>query len=168
MRENAAYWIKKLQLIKHVEGGYFKENYRSDLIIAKEHLPENFHGNRAASTSIYFLLEKDQFSAFHRIASDEIWHFYAGDCIVIYELDEKGSLIEHRLGSDPEKNESFQIVISAGSWFAARLENGGEFALVGCTVAPGFDFAEFEMAERSLLIELYPVHTNLIMSLTRL
>ncbi|HTQ64934.1 MAG TPA: cupin domain-containing protein [Puia sp.] len=167
MKENAAYWIKKLELTKHVEGGYFKENYRSDLLIAKEHLPESFHGNRPASTSIYFLLEKEQFSALHRIASDEIWHFYVGDCITIYEFKEDGHLTEHHLGNDPEKNESFQVLINAGSWFGAKLKNGGEYALVGCTVAPGFDFAEFEMAERSFLLQLYPAHTNLIMSLTR-
>ncbi|MBS1600128.1 MAG: cupin domain-containing protein [Bacteroidetes bacterium] len=168
MRKNAAYWIEHLQLHKHVEGGYFKEYYRSDLLVPQQSLPSSFKGDRSASTSIYFLLERNQFSALHRIAADELWHFYAGDCLIIFELLSDGGIQEHRLGNDPEKGEELQVVIRAGNWFGSMLDNGGEYALVGCTVAPGFDFADFELAERTSLIQQYPQHSDVIRSLTRL
>jgi len=167
MIKNAAYWIDRLQLNMHIEGGYFRENYKSSISIARENLPASFKGRRSASTSIYFLLEKNQFSAFHRIASDELWHFYTGDCLVIYELTKDGALQEHRLGSNAEKGEMFQVIIKAGNWFGAKLENGGEYALTGCTVAPGFDFEDFELAERSMLIAQYPQHEEIIRSLAK-
>lgn len=166
MEKDAAYWIGRLQLKRHPEGGHFRETYRSSLSIEQRALPASFNGNRSVSTAIYFLLEKDEFSAMHRIASDELWHFYAGDGLVIYELMTDGSLKSHRLGNDAEKGEAFQVVVRAGSWFGARLDNGGEYALVGCTVAPGFDFEDFELAERLQLIELYPQHREIIKSLT--
>jgi predicted cupin superfamily sugar epimerase len=167
MSISAAYWIEKLQLIKHVEGGYYKEIYRSSITVNKNNLPEGFHGNRNVCTAIYFLLEKKQFSAFHRIASDEIWHFYYGDTLSIYEIETDGKMIEHKLGSNPEAGEVFQTVIKAGNWFASRVSNGYGYALVGCTVSPGFDFEDFEMAERKSLIEKFPRHENLIKQLTR-
>jgi predicted cupin superfamily sugar epimerase len=164
---NAAYWIEKLQLAKHAEGGYFSEVYRSSLTVNKVNLPDPFHGNRNFSTSIYFLLEGEQFSAFHRIASDELWHFYAGDSLIIFEVEQDGNLIEHKLGNNPENGESFQIVIKAGNWFGSRVGNGNGYSLVGCTVSPGFDFEDFELAERKLLIEQFPQHKDLIRNLTR-
>ncbi len=167
MKHNAAYWVSRLQLNAHIEGGYYREIYRSALSIKKENLPGTFHGDRSASTSIYFLLERGKFSAFHRIASDEVWHFYAGDCLLIYELMQDGSIKEHRLGNNPENGESFQLVIKGGNWFASKVSDEGEYALAGCTVAPGFDFADFEMAARSTLLKQYPQHTDIIISLTR-
>src|SRR5882724_11825978 len=158
----AHYWIEKFQLIPHVEGGAFREVYRSDLVISKSALPVFFQGNRNISTSIYFLLASGQFSAFHRIASDELWHFYYGDALLIYELGHSGGLTIHRLGSDVEKSESFQAVVKAGSWFASIPAEGSEYALVGCTVSPGFDFADFELAERETLAGQYPEHGELI------
>ena len=166
MQKDAAYWIQHLQLTKHVEGGYYHELYKSALVIPQQNLPVSFKGNRHISTSIYFLLEAGQFSAFHRIASDEVWHFYAGDTLVVYELEKDGSLIEHRLGSVPEKEESFQCVVKSGHWFGARLAPGSSYALVGCTVSPGFDFLEFELAKREELSKLYPHHADLIKMLT--
>jgi len=167
MSISAAYWIEKLQLIKHVEGGYYKEIYRSSITVNKNNLPEGFRGNRNVCTDIYFLLEKKQFSAFHRIASDEIWHFYYGDALSIYEIETDGKMIEHKLGSNPEAGEVFQTVIKAGSWFASRVSNGDGYTLVGCTVSPGFDFEDFEMAEQKSLIEKFPQHESLILQLTR-
>ncbi len=164
---NAAYWIEKLQLIKHAEGGYYRETYRSSLSVNKNVLPDGFHGDRNFSTSIYFLLEEKQFSAFHKIASDELWHFYAGNSLIIYEIETDGSLIVHRLGSNPENGESFQILIKAGNWFGSRLANGNGYALVGCTVSPGFDFEDFELAEKEKLIKEFPQHKELIKQLTR-
>jgi predicted cupin superfamily sugar epimerase len=167
MRPDASYWIKKLQLTQHVEGGAFRETYRSELTIPHTVLPLFFQGDRNASTTIYFLLASGQFSAFHRIAADEVWHFYFGDPLLVHEINHNGRLITHLLGTNPEKGESFQTVIKAGSWFASVPAPGSEYALVGCTVAPGFDFADFELAERAALSQQYPEHTELIQQLTR-
>lgn len=162
--KSAAYWIEKLDLESHIEGGAFKEVFRSTLIL--ENLPAGFKGARNASTSIYFLLQQGQFSAFHRIAADEGWHFYEGSPLTVYEIEENGTLTIHRLGSDFENGERFQTTIKAGSWFASRVEGEG-YALVGCTVAPGFDFADFELATFTTLSAQYPQHQNLIRELTR-
>jgi len=167
MRPNAAYWIEKLSLTQHVEGGAFREVYRSSLTIRHRSLPVFFQGDRNVATSIYFLLGKGDFSAFHRIASDECWHFYFGDPLLIYEIGHSGSLTVHRLGSNVEKGETFQTVIRAGSWFASVPAEESEYALVGCTVSPGFDFAEFELANRETLAQQYPEHGELIRTLTR-
>ncbi len=167
MRPAASYWIDKLQLTAHVEGGAFREVYRSELVLPKAALPLFFQGARAASTSIYFLLEKGQFSAFHRIASDELWHFHFGDPLLIYEIGHNGRMIEHLLGPDPEKGQSFQAVVRAGSWFASVPAADSEYALVGCTVAPGFDFTEFELAEREALTAQHPEYAAIIQTLTR-
>lgn len=166
-RPTATYWIDKLGLTAHIEGGAFREVYRSDLVIARKSLPILFQGDRNASTSIYFLLAQGQFSAWHRIASDELWHFYYGDPLLIYEITHGGKLTVHRLGQDPEKGEVFQTVIQAGSWFASIPAQESEYALVGCTVAPGFDFADFELAERATLSAQYPAYAELIGLMTR-
>lgn len=168
MRPNADYWIKKLQLTPHIEGGAFREAYRSSLSIPASGLPILFQGTRNICTAIYFLLQEGQFSAFHRIASDEIWHFYSGDPLVIYEINHGGSMIIHHLGSDPEAGQKFLTVIKAGSWFASVPAAGSEYSLVGCTVSPGFDFADFELAERTALSDRYPEHADLIHALTRI
>lgn len=167
MRPSANYWIQKLQLTEHVEGGSFREIYRSPLNAAAANLPATFGGDRQYSTSIYFLLKQEQYSAFHRIKSDEVWHFYYGDPLVVYELDEAGNLTQHQLGNDPEKGQQFQCVIKAGNWFASRPQQGSEYSLVGCTVSPGFDFADFELAEQEPLAKEYPAHEALIRQLTR-
>lgn len=166
-RPGAAHWINHLQLTPHVEGGAFRETYRSVLSIGKDCLPAGFQGDRNASTAIYFLLEQGQFSAFHRIASDECWHFYYGDTLLVYEIRQEGDLLIHRLGSNMATGENFQAVIRAGSWFASAPAEKSEYALVGCTVSPGFDFADFELAEREALSRQYPQHTDLIRLFTR-
>ncbi|MDF2187800.1 cupin domain-containing protein [Paraflavitalea sp. CAU 1676] len=167
MERTADYWIHQLKLVEHVEGGAFREVYRSNLQLAATSLPGTFGAARSASTSIYFLLKQDQFSAFHRIKSDECWHFYQGDPLVVYELEKDGSCTQHLLGNDPSQGQQFQCVVKAGSWFASRVKAGGQYALVGCTVAPGFDFADFELANRSALAKDYPAHQSLIHELTR-
>jgi len=167
MRPDASYWIEKLQLTAHVEGGAFREIYRSELVLSRKSLPLFFQGDRPASTSIYFLLTEGQFSAFHRIAADEVWHFYFGDPLLVYEITHNGRLVTHHLGANPEKGENFQAVVKAGSWFASAPAPGSEYGLVGCTVAPGFDFADFELADREALAAQYPEHAGLIKKLTR-
>lgn len=164
---NAAYWKRHLQLTDHVEGGAFKEVYRSPLMLPNP-LPGAGHkGARNASTSIYFLLEYGEFSAFHRIASDELWHYYDGGTLAIYEINADGILTRHLLGKDIESGAALQVVITAGSWFASRVESEGSFTLCGCTVAPGFDFEDFELAGRNDLQQQYPQHSALIASLCR-
>jgi predicted cupin superfamily sugar epimerase len=150
----AEYWIERLGLKPHPEGGYYAETYR-----AAQTLPNG----RPVATQIYFLLEHGNFSALHRLGSDEIWHFYLGDPLTVHLIEPAGSYRSLRLGPD----HSFQGVVPAGCWFGATVENPGGYALVGCTVAPGFDFADFELAEREALSRLYPQHRALIERLTR-
>lgn len=159
--KTASYYIERLHLSAHVEGGAFKETYRSALPMEQKNLPVGFSGNRSASTAIYFLLQYNQFSAMHKILSDEMWHFYAGAPLHIYELNAAGELFTHVLGNDLEKGESFQIVIPAGSWFGSRCETPGAFSLAGCTVSPGFDFEDFELAKKQFMLETYPAHGQL-------
>lgn len=168
MIPEAEYWIEKLGLISHPEGGYFRETYRSHEEIDAAALPARFGGGkRAMCTAICFLLSGYDFSAFHRIRSDEVWHFYCGAPLAVHVLDETGGYSRRLLGRDGEKGELFQLVVRAGTWFGASLECSDSFALVGCTVAPGFDFRDFEMGDRSNLIRLYPHHRALIERLTR-
>ncbi len=160
-------WINRLKLEIHPEGGAYSRVYTSQFTLEKTSLPENFHGSRSACTHIYYLLQKNEFSAFHKIQSDELWHFYDGDTLVIFEINKDGSLTKHLLGKNIEVGEFPFCIIKASNWFASKLKTGGSFSLVGCTVSPGFDFAEFEMAERSDLISKYPQHKELISGLTK-
>jgi uncharacterized protein len=167
MEKDAAYWIKKLGLEAHPEGGYYRQTYRAGLVLTKNALPREFTGVRAASTAIYFLLEGEIFSAFHRLRSDEVWHFYVGSTLVVHVIDQHGRYSEILLGSDPELGEALQAVVKAGCWFASRVREGKGFAVVGCTVAPGFEFEDFEMARREELVRNYPQHREVIELLTR-
>jgi predicted cupin superfamily sugar epimerase len=163
---SAEYWIDKLDLKAHPEGGYYREVYRSPEKIPSSALADRFTGPRVYSTSIYFLLKDDEFSAFHRIKSDEIWHFYAGSPLTLHTIDPAGDHCEILLGPDPETGESFQVIIPEGSWYGASLSLPNTYALVGGTVAPGFDFEDFEIADRSDLTESFPDHNELIRQLT--
>ncbi|MCD4698671.1 MAG: cupin domain-containing protein [Bacteroidales bacterium] len=162
MRKTAEYWINHLGLKQHPEGGYFREVYRAGEFIQKKGLPSRYSSFRSFSTSIYFLLKGHEFSAFHRIKSDETWHFYEGEALVIYIILPDGKLATVRLGQNPDKKEIFQFTIPKGAWFAAKPETTGTFSLVGCTVAPGFDFDDFELGEKKKLIKLFPQHKVLI------
>lgn len=163
MHRSSQYWIDHLKLDAHPEGGYYKETYRSQSEVS---LP-SFSGARNISTGIYFLLSQGNFSAFHRIKSDEMWHFYAGDPLSIFVIYPTGELNEIRLGLDLENGEVPQAVVPANCWFASRVHGQGDYTLVGCTVAPGFDFEDFEMADQQELVESYPDHIALITTLTR-
>jgi hypothetical protein len=161
------FFVEKFKMQLHPEGGWFKETYRSDEVILGEHLPNRFGDARNFSTAIYFLLEGKQFSAFHRIKSDELWHFYYGTPLYVYVIDKTGELQIIKLGNNPEKGETFQAVVKAGCWFASKPADENGFSLVGCTVAPGFDFADFEMADRNQLLQQYPHLTEMIWQLCR-
>jgi predicted cupin superfamily sugar epimerase len=165
--KNAQYWINKLGLSPHIEGGYFKETYRSAENISRRALPERFGGDRSISTAIYFLLRSNDFSAFHLIKQDELWHFYTGGTLMLHIIDWKGNYSQIKLGKNFDDGEVFQAKVPYGSWFGANLESHNSFALVGCTVAPGFDFADLEFAERDVLVHLFPQHRQIIEQLTR-
>ena len=166
-RSDAEYWIKKLGLEPHPEGGYYRRTYQADLVVAEEALPAGFTGARAVSTAIYFLLEGENFSAFHRLRSDEVWHFYAGDPLVVDVISPEGKHSSILLGRDLEAGQVLQAVVPAGCWFASHVADWKSWALVGCTVAPGFDFEDFEMGKREELVECYPQHREVIERLTR-
>jgi len=165
--DSAKHWIKQLKLQLHPEGGYYKETYRSSENIPADGLPKRFSGERTFSTAIYYLLEKPNFSAFHRIKQDEIWHFYDGSSLTIHVISPKGEYAALKLGKKIEKGESPQIVVPAGTYFAAEVNNKSSYTLSGCTVAPGFDFADFEMPSRDDLLNLFPNHQTIINTFTR-
>jgi predicted cupin superfamily sugar epimerase len=166
-RPTAKYWITKLALRPHPEGGYFREIYRATEQIAAAALPKRYPGPRAFSTSIYFLLAGAQISTLHRLASDEQWHFYDGNALLLAMIAPDGTFNEIRLGHRTNAGEQFQAVIPAGTWMGARMANRRGYALVGCTVAPGFEFQDFAAGQRSNLLERFPQHRKLITALTR-
>jgi len=158
---NAAYWIEKLNLLPHPEGGHYKETYRCEETMQAD----RFEGTRNVSTAIYFLLEDKNKSHFHRIKSDELWFFHEGSTLEILLLRETGLEII-LLGKNPDKRESLQAIVPAGCWFGARLKEGNDYALVSCTVAPGFDFRDFELANKDGLKKIFPNHTDIIEEMT--
>lgn len=159
---NEKYWIEKLELEKHPEGGYFKETYRS-----KGNVINRNGESRSASTGIYFLITSDVFSAFHKIESDEMWHFYDGAALAVYIITASGELEILKIGNNIENGEKLQGVVPAGCWFASKVAIPNSYSLVGCTVAPGFDFNDFKLAEREELTAKFPAHTTIINELTR-
>ncbi|MFZ0927846.1 MAG: cupin domain-containing protein [Syntrophobacteraceae bacterium] len=164
---SADFWIEKLNLAEHPEGGWFAPAFRALEQIGREGLPDRFTGNRAIVSSIYYLLKKGQFSAFHRLKSVEIWSFFEGDPLTIHLIEPHGGLVEKRLGRNFDNGESFHAVMEAGNWFGAEQQGPGEFTLVGCTVAPGFEYEDMEIAGRAQLLAMYPQHQEIIEKLTK-
>ncbi|MEM7296963.1 MAG: cupin domain-containing protein [Bacteroidota bacterium] len=158
--------IQSLNLQPHPEGGYFKETYRSDGIIEANSLSNNYSGKRNYSTSIYFLLTSDSFSAFHKIHQDEIWHFYEGSPIELHTISESGAHTRHLIGSDISNGEVYQLTIPGNHWFASKVLDPNSYSLVGCTVAPGFDFDDFTLVKRNDLVASFPLHQKLIEEFT--
>ncbi len=166
MQITVQHLVAHFELKPHPEGGYYRETYRSEEMVHKEALPDRFPGNRHLSTAICFLLEKGNFSAFHRIRSDELWHFYTGDPLWVHVISPDGKYTKIQLGNKTG-NPCFQALVPAGCWFASETAPDGLFSFVGCTVSPGFDFADFELAERSVLTAAYPNLAELIGRLCR-
>jgi len=160
--------IRLLNLQKHPEGGYYSEVFRSDEIIGKKSLPARYKSKRCLHTSIYFLLKGNDFSAFHRLNTDEIWHFYSGSKILIHIIENKNRINTFILGNNLKAGEKFQIIVKKGHWFAAEVEDKKSYALIGCTMSPGFDFEDFELGEHSKLIRLYPKHREIIEKFTKI
>lgn len=158
--------VQTLDLLPHPEGGFYKETYRSEEQIAQQALYGNFSGDRNYCTAIYFLLTSKNFSAFHRIQQDELWHFYEGAPLQVHVIDSDGRYTKHIVGPVSMGLQP-QLVVPKGAWFASDIGEANAYTLVGCTVAPGFDFADFELADRSELIAQFPQHQNIITQLTR-
>ncbi|MFT7030750.1 MAG: putative cupin superfamily sugar epimerase [Marinoscillum sp.] len=154
--QNGAYWVEKLQLEVHPEGGYFRETFRSESLTQ---LLDG--GTRNLKTSIYFLLNKEQKSHFHWLDSDELWHFHAGGSLLVYIIED-GKLRTERLGLDLEEGDLPQILLPKRSIFAAELVDKSSYCLMGCTVSPGFDFEDFHLSTQKELLDLYPEHVDMI------
>jgi predicted cupin superfamily sugar epimerase len=147
------------------EGGFFRETYRAEDRFAAVQLPHRYGGERSASTAIFYLLTPDTYSAVHRLASDEIFHFYLGSPVRMLQLDPGGSK-EIVLGQNLLAGQQVQVLAPRGVWQGSLLEPGGDFALLGCTVAPGFDYADYEHGNRAELLAQFPQHAELIRRLT--
>jgi predicted cupin superfamily sugar epimerase len=156
-----------LHLIPHPEGGSYAQTYKADERIPPEALGSNYDGTRAASTAIYYLLEPGTFSEMHRLRSDEIFHFYLGDPVEMLQLWPDGSSRVVQLGPDLVAGQTPQLVVPRNVWQGSRLIAGGSYALLGCTVAPGFEFADYESGCGDVLIPSYPEQRDLITALTR-
>jgi len=167
VEQNAQYWIDRLNLQAHPEGGHYREVYRAEDRIQAEGLPNRYGGSRSASTAIYYLLTSDEFSTLHRIQSDEVWHFHTGSPLTVHAIEPGGEYQTYRLGLNLDDGQEPMAVVAAGCWFGATVEEPNTYALVSCTVAPGFDFEDFELANREHLIRQYPQHTAIIERLTR-
>ena len=161
----AEFYIHHLGLLPHPEGGFYKENYRSNGKFNEG--TSGFPSGRNFSTAIYYLLNQGDYSAFHRIKSDECWHHYAGESLMIHIIHPNGKYECIHLGKASEKAEVFQFVVPALAWFAAEPAPGSSFVLAGCTVSPGFDFADFEMAKREELMGEFPELRVVVERLTK-
>jgi predicted cupin superfamily sugar epimerase len=156
-------WIERLGLLPHPEGGWFREVYRSHERIVQDALPERFGGARAFSTAIYFLLNAGDVSRLHLIQQDEVWHFYDGDPLELHRIRPDGEHVKATVG---RSSDALPLaVVPAGDFFGADVM-GETYSLMGCTVAPGFDFADFEMPSRDELYQRFPQHGELIQKLT--
>jgi predicted cupin superfamily sugar epimerase len=155
--------IKIFELEPHIEGGWFRRTFQSD----RTYDTIGLSGTRHCTTSIVYLLSKSEFSAFHKLKQYETWHFYAGDQIIIYWFDANGTLQSKILGNNYDKGDVPQLTINPDTYFAAELMECSEYAFVGCSVSPGFDYADFSIASRSELITLYPEHSKIITRLTK-
>ena len=158
---------KRLKLQPHPEGGYFIETYRSTHKLPKKVLTGGYPGDRAVSTAIYYLLTPKTFSAMHRLRGDEIFHFYLGDPVDLLQLYPDGTGKVTVLGSNLAAGMRPQAVVPGNAWQGMRLLRGGKYALLGATVAPGFDFKDFELGDRQELVEEYPQFAQIISHLTK-
>ncbi len=167
MIEKADEYISVLKMESHPEGGYFSEIYRSPEKIDSNSLPDRYNNSRCLGTLIYYLLKQDQQSGFHRLESDEIWHHLDGCTVKIHTIDPSGKYKLISLGKDVSSGQVPQFVIPRNTWFAAGLADLTSFALLGCTVLPGFEFDDFQLASRRELLELFPQHEIEIKRFTR-
>ncbi len=186
MNSETKYLIEKLNLRElYGEGGYYSETYRSEenvlinssfdnpndknrlYCLSKINDDDDSINIRPVFTLIYYLLDGDQFSAFHKVRFDEVWHFYKGSSISLYLLTDSKKMLSIQLGNDLDNNEHIHYVIKGNTWFAAELNDKSSYSLIGCSVSPGFDFKDFKLGKRSELKKIYPQHEFIIDKLSR-
>lgn len=167
LHPSAQRYIDRFNLQPHPEGGFYRETYRSPTTLSRSDLPGGFRVSQPVSTAIYFLLTDEIFSALHRIKSDEMWHFYDGDPLEVHMLSGPPPGRHEVLALGRGDGLHLQGTVTAGVWFGARVRAPGTWSLVGCTVAPGFCFEDFEMANRENLVMQFPGHRTWLESLTR-
>ena len=155
-------WIQELNLKPHPEGGFFAETYRSGIEVNQKELPRGFSGNRRLATSIYYLLRSGEISRLHRLRSDEIWYYHYGSSLKLILIDKEGKKKSRILGPRVDKAEHLQVLIPAGTIFAAEILESNSYSLFGCVVAPGFDFADFELFEKDDMLQAYPNLSDVI------
>lgn len=153
---NAKDWIDQLNLLPHPEGGYYKEVFRSEKLVDTD---------KSVMTSIYYLLENEDISAFHRLTSPEVWYYHAGYPLIVHVIHPDGALTRHLMTAEPSGEQ--QLPIEPGCWFAAELPSRFGYALVSCAVAPAFSFDDFELATSDALVALYPQHEELLKRLCK-
>ncbi len=160
--------IRALGLVPHpTEGGWYVETYRCPEEVNSTDLPSRYRGNRSFSTAIYYLLTSETVSRLHRLASDEVFHFYLGDPVVMVHLLPDGTSRMIILGHDIAAGQRPQVIVPRGTWQGAHLQEGGKWALLGCTVSPGFDYRDYEEGSRDALVAMYPDQRETIDRLTR-
>jgi predicted cupin superfamily sugar epimerase len=161
MIKDALYWIKELKLKPHPEGGHYVETYKSQVYTSENEVAQCKNRRQCASL-IYYLLNKEECSAFHRLQSDEIWLFHAGSPLNLYLIEPNGDLRIEKLGAQPDREENLQVFVPANTWFAAELNQNDSYGLMSCLVSPGFEWQQFELADKNKLLQEFPKHNVLI------
>ncbi|MGE4289395.1 MAG: cupin domain-containing protein [Salinivirgaceae bacterium] len=161
MEKDALYWIKELKLKPHPEGEHYAETYKSQ-VYGSENEVAQCKDRRQCASLIYYLLNKEECSAFHRLQSDEIWLFHSGASLNLYLIEPNGNLHVEKLGSQPEQEENLQVFVPANTWFAAELYQKDSYGLMSCLVSPGFEWNEYELADKKQLLREFPEHAALI------
>ena len=164
-QQDPQYYISKLGLEPHPEGGYFKRTFASQEQITDQELTVHFEGKRMLYTSIYFLLTSNDVSHFHRLQSDELWYYHAGSPLSVHMIDENGEYTEHKLGLDLENGEVPQVLVPKNTIFGSSVKDRETFSLVGCMVSPGFEYQDFELFTQEELLLKYPEHKEIIMKI---
>ena len=164
-QQDPQYYISKLGLEPHPEGGYFKRTFESQEQITDQELTVHFEGKRMLYTSIYFLLTSNDVSHFHRLQSDELWYYHAGSPLSVHMIDENGEYTERKLGLDLENGEVPQVLVPKNTIFGSSVKDRETFSLVGCMVSPGFEYQDFELFTQEELLLKYPQHKEIIMKI---
>ncbi len=166
MQKSSEFWIQSLELRPHPEGGYYTETYQSPDWISVAGLPARYTAERVCAKAIYFLLPEGQVSTFHRLKCEEIWCYHLGAPLTVSLIEENGTLRHVILGPHVDEGEQLQVLIPHGVWFGARITTQDAYSLISCITAPGFDFEDFELADRRALLTTYPQHQEIIRRLT--
>ena len=164
-QQDPQFYISKLGLEPHPEGGYFRRTFESKEQTSDQELTVHFEGKRMLYTSIYFLLTSNDVSHFHRLQSDELWYYHAGSPLSVHMIDENGVYTEHKLGLDLENGEVPQVLVPKNTIFGSSVKDQDTFSLVGCMVSPGFEYQDFELFTQEELLSKYPEHKEIILKI---